>query len=59
MDKTSDKQMAQEIVLAMIESKLFSPPPANQQVQGESLNAFFVAEINKAYSAILENIAKK
>lgn len=59
MDKTADKQMAKEIVIAMIENKLFDHPPLSQHIVGDALNAFYVAEINKAYSAILENITKK
>ena len=58
MNYSPEKQLAKEIVLSMIENKLFSPPPANQQVQGEALNAYFVAEINKAFNAILENVKK-
>ena len=59
MDKTTDKQAAKEILIAMIESKLFDHPPLSQHIGGEALNAFYVAEINKAYNAILENITKK
>jgi hypothetical protein len=59
MDKTAEKLMAKEIVVAMIENKLFVSPPGSQHLTGEALNALFVAEINKAYSLILENIAKK
>jgi len=58
MNFSPEKQLTKEIVLSMIENKMFSPPPSTQQVHGEALNAYFVAEINKAFNTILENVKK-